>query len=214
VTSDEQSPLFLQPRVSAPRAALARPPARNSNVPGEAGLWVFILGDMTLFGAFFVVFLLGRIREPALFATSTASLNLAVGAVNTLVLLTSSLLVVSALKAWRANQPLAAKRLLRATMCCALIFAVLKSSEYVGQVGEGHVPAQNAFFTFYFVLTGVHLLHLVVGTALLWWLSHRVRSHGTPSAQLPFAEGVAAYWHMVDLLWIALFTLLYVVPTA
>ena len=197
-----------------PRHRPARPELDDGtagHTPGEAGLWVFVLGDMTLFGAILLVFTWDRLADPAGFKASAAQLIQPIGAVNTLVLLASSYLVVRAVFAHRQERFPAARRLVFGAVACAVTFAALKAVEYVTEVSAGHTPSTGLFFTFYFVLTGLHLLHVIVGTALLsaWTMMLRKRRPWGPSRRT--AEGIAVYWHMVDLLWIAIFTLVYLV---
>ncbi len=205
-------PDFLLPASPSPAAVRPAPTRTGSTVstdgvPGEPGLWIFLLGDMTLFGLFFLAFAVQGRADRAGFADGAAELGATTGAVNTLVLLTSSLLVVYAVRMVRSGRPGAARPLLVGTVACAVCFAVLKIGEYVAEVGTGVTPVSSLFATYWFVLTGIHLFHVVVGVvllAVLWW---RLRDGSV--GRLRFAEGAAAYWHMVDLLWLVLFALLY-----
>jgi nitric oxide reductase NorE protein len=193
-----------------PSPALTDPPAeRTPGIPGEVGIWIFLLGDMTIFGAFFAVFLWEGRKAPELFARSTLELHQGVGAANTVVLLLSSYLVVVALDAWRRGRVTTCTRVLWAASGCGVLFALLKLGEYASGIDSGHVPASNIFFTFYYVLTGIHLLHVVIGMGLLTAWRRRVSREVVPGSGIGFAESAAAYWHMVDLLWILIFTLLY-----
>ncbi|MGQ0621942.1 MAG: cytochrome c oxidase subunit 3 [Panacagrimonas sp.] len=175
----------------------------------ESGLWVFILGDMTLFGAFFVGFGWQAQSDPALFAASARELLIGIGGVNTLVLLTSSLFVVAAVRAMNAGEFRPAAQAIAAALACALVFAALKVTEYVAEVGAGYTPGTNLFFTYYFVLTGIHLLHVLIGAVLLFTAWRGLHAE-TPSVSPRFVEGAGIYWHMVDLLWVVLFPLLYI----
>jgi nitric oxide reductase NorE protein len=187
------------------RPAAAPPPA--GAVPAEPGLWVFVLGDMTIFGALFVVFTRELAKAPALFERSTAALHPAIGVVNTLLLLVSSFLVVLGLRGRRRSPEVPSAGWLVGAMSCGVAFAVSKGFEYTLELSAGNTPASGTFFTFYYVLTGVHLLHVVIGVTLLgvWW---RATRHGRPLSRT-FQEGAAVYWHMVDLLWLVIFALLY-----
>lgn len=208
-----------EPELELPDFLLAvehgRPPpalSKSSGIeraPVESGLWVFILGDMILFGAFFAGFAWQARSEPALFASSARQLLIGIGGVNTLVLLTSSLFVVAAVRAMNAGAFRPAAQALAAALSCALVFAVLKVTEYMVEVGAGYTPATNRFFTFYFVLTGIHLLHVLIGAVLLFTAMRGLRAE-TPSLSTRFVEGAGIYWHMVDLLWVVLFPLLYI----
>jgi nitric oxide reductase NorE protein len=184
---------------------------RPGHIPGEAGLWIFILGDMTLFAAIMLVFLWERRSDPVSFEASARQLIQPIGAANTIVLLLSSYLVVRALFAHRGGRQASARRLVIGAVGCAAIFAGLKAVEYRSELSAGHTPASGTFFTFYFVLTGLHLLHVVVGSALLLtWAAMLKRRRSWPGSQKA-AEGIASYWHMVDLLWVAIFALVYLV---
>jgi len=171
---DPDLPEFLWDGDGADAAPPARRPAkaRDGHIPGEAGLWIFILGDMTLFAAILIVFLWERRSDPAVFKESAHQLIQPIGAVNTLVLLLSSYLVVCAVFAHRGGRYPQARRLVAGAVSCAAVFAGLKAFEYYSAISSGHTPSghmssSGTFFTFYFVLTGLHLLHVIVGTALL-----------------------------------------------
>jgi nitric oxide reductase NorE protein len=218
VRVDPDLPEFLWDSDGAAAASPARRPAkaRDGHIPGEAGLWIFILGDMTLFAAILIVFLWERRSDPAVFEESAHQLIQPIGAVNTLVLLLSSYLVVCAVFAHRGGRYPQARRLVAGAVSCAAVFAGLKAFEYYSAISSGHTPSghmssSGTFFTFYFVLTGLHLLHVVVGTALLLvWQTMLTRRRPWTGSQ-KVAEGIASYWHMVDLLWVAIFTLVYLV---
>ncbi len=186
-------------------------PAADGHVPGEIGLWVFILGDMTVFGAFFLVFMWNGRQDPSLYTTCTLSLVQAMGLANTLVLLLSSWLVVLAVHAHRANRFDLVIRELAGTLVCAVAFATIKAFEYTHEVAAGNRPSSNIFFTFYFVLTGLHLVHVIVGSGLVagWLAKARAGRPWAPSRR--YVEAAAVYWHMVDLLWVVIFTIVYLV---
>ncbi|WP_433567266.1 cytochrome c oxidase subunit 3 [Nocardia sp. CA-151230] len=190
---------------SEPRAESA-----HDGTPGEVGLWVFILGDMTLFGLLFAVFLWEKRNDRPTFAESAAHLHLGLGAINTLVLLLSSYLVVLALHTHRQGSARSASALLVGVLGCAITFVALKAFEYSAAVTSGHVVTTNMFWTFYFVLTGVHLLHVLIGAVLVILWRSKCRAGILPAGGQRFPEIAAVYWHMVDLLWVVIFTLLYV----
>lgn len=186
--------------------------ARTGHVPGETGLWLFILGDMTVFGVFFAAFLFERGQSAAEFAASRRELTTAIGAVNTLVLLTSSLFVAAAVRAHRNGESRTAARLVAGAGACGLGFAALKGTEWVHLLGAGITPSGDSFFSFYFVLTGVHYLHMLIGLGALTLMARWVR-RPRPQRGIAFVEGAGCYWHMVDALWIVLFALLYLAAT-
>ncbi|MCW2831518.1 MAG: cytochrome c oxidase, subunit [Aeromicrobium sp.] len=180
-------------------------------MPGEEGTWVFLFGDMLVFGVFFGTFMYQRSLDPELFDESRQTLSLGIGLTNTLILLTSSLLVVTAIRAMRVGQGGAARRLLIGAIACGLAFAGLKAIEYTIKIRDGHTPTDNDFYLYYFILTGLHLLHVVVGVIVLTLMTTQARSVGPDHRRWPLVEGGACFWHLVDLLWIVLFPLLYLV---
>lgn len=180
----------------------------TKRVPGEAGVWVFILGDMTIFGILFATFLFYRAKRPDIFAESQTLLNQNYGAVNTVLLLVSSLFVVLAVRAVRANLNLAPALLLGA-FACGVAFSVLKVIEYADKAGHGIGINTNDFFMFYYVLTGLHWFHVLVGLLVVAFLFSLSRKSTMTTQQRSIFEGGACFWHMVDLLWIVLFPLLY-----
>lgn len=189
---------------------LTTPPGTR-RIPGESGTWVFLFGDMLVFGAFFVTFLVERAKAPDVFDVARTTLHLGVGVANTLVLLTSSLFVVLALGAMRTGARSVATRAVAAAIGCGLVFVALKVFEYVSLVGAGHGPGANHFYLYYFILTGLHLFHVTVGLAVLAFMLTQTRRDELSHSRTALVEGAACFWHLVDLLWIFLFALLYLV---
>ncbi|NMO91684.1 cytochrome c oxidase subunit 3 family protein [Actinomycetospora sp. TBRC 11914] len=166
---------------------------------------------MAVFAAFFGVFLVVRIGQPQVFAASRTQLEVPLGLVDTIVLLTSSLLVALAVRRVRAGRRAFAGRLLVAAAAGGVVFLALKVTEYSIVIGEGHAPSSNDFFLYYFVLTGIHLTHVLIGLGGLAIARSAVR-RPVPSPDLGrTVENAASFWHMVDLLWIVLFALFYLV---
>jgi len=186
-------------------------PPDTRRIPGESGTWVFLFGDMFVFGAFFVTFLVERAKTPETFDTARTTLHIGVGMVNTLVLLTSSLFVVLALGAMRTGARSIASRAVAAAMVCGLIFVALKVFEYVSLGAGGHGPGANHFYLYYFILTGLHLFHVCLGLAALAFVLTQTRRTDLSATRTALVEGAACFWHLVDLLWIFLFALLYLV---
>jgi nitric oxide reductase NorE protein len=189
--------------------AAAGVPARR--VPGEQGTWVFLFGDMLVFGAFFATFMVERAKAPGVFDVARRTLHLGVGLANTLVLLTSSLFVVVALGALRSGARSTARSAVVAAMACGGVFIALKVFEYHALVSAGHGVGANHFYLYYFILTGVHLFHVCVGMAVLTFLLTQTRQTELSETRMAVVEGGACFWHLVDLLWIVLFPLLYLV---
>jgi nitric oxide reductase NorE protein len=185
--------------------------ATARRVPGENGTWVFLFGDMLVFGTFFATFMVERAKAPEVFDVARKTLHIGVGLTNTLVLLTSSLCVVVALGARRSGARHIARSAVVAAMACGGVFTALKMFEYHALVTNGHGVGANHFYLYYFILTGVHLFHVCVGMAVLAFLLAQTRRHDISETRMAVVEGGACFWHLVDLLWIVLFPLLYLV---
>ncbi|KUI34256.1 cytochrome c oxidase subunit 3 [Mycobacterium sp. GA-2829] len=197
------------------QTATGRPTTKKAGVerhlPGEEGMWVFIFGDMTVFALLFSVYLYYRGQDVATFDESQLQLNQTFGVVNTLVLLTSSLLVVTAVRAVRRDDLRLARLLTYGAILCGVIFVINKVIEYSEKLANGIVPATNQFFMYFYVMTGLHLFHVAIGLALLWFFIRLTRRPALGERELSYLEGSACFWHMVDLLWIVIFPLLYLV---
>jgi nitric oxide reductase NorE protein len=196
---------------SEPPATASGGAPRTQHLPGEPGMWVFILGDMVVFALLFGVFVYYRGKQPALFASSQTDLHRTFGAVNTLLLLTGSLCVITAVRAIRAGMRRLAPATLSVALVCGGAFLVNKVLEWSDLLSHGHSPARNHFFMYFFVLTGIHAFHLLIGMGVLIMLFILSRKDKLTPGQFAFVEGGACYWHLVDLLWIVLFALLYLV---
>lgn len=199
----------VQPTTTQPLA----PPAakKTKKIPGEAGVWIFILGDICVFAVFFTYFLIQRSKHVDLFDLSQSTLNKNLGAVNTVFLLISSLFVVLAVRAMRVDQRVLARRLIVGAFVCGVAFIVVKAFEYSERVAAHQIPTTNSFYLLYFVLTGLHLFHLIIGLGVLAALFVLARKTGLSTHQWAFFEGGACFWHMVDLLWLVLFPLIFLV---
>lgn len=172
-------------------------------------MWVFIFGDLTVFALLFGVFIVERSKNAAVFDTSQRLLNQNFGAVNTLLLLSSSLLVATGVRAIRQRLSIGPKLFVGA-IACGAAFSCIKFVEWGEKLSAGHNPGSNHFFMYYFILTGLHFMHLVLGMCVLTFLFFQARRPERVVGQrLAFVEGGACFWHMVDLLWIVLFPLIY-----
>ncbi len=195
-------------------AAIGRAGSRRTvtpHTPGEDGTWIFILGDMSVFAGFFITYLVYRSHNIDLFNGSSAQLTQLYGVINTLLLLTSSLLVVVGLRAIRRRALRIAPWCFAGAFVCGLGFSVLKISEYTNKVGHGITPSTNEFWMYFYILTGLHFFHLLVGMGVLVYLMVKSKKALLTVKEFAFVEGGACFWHMVDLLWIVLFPLLYFV---
>jgi nitric oxide reductase NorE protein len=198
--------------ISHPSVAPGAPPPRaRAHIPGEVGVWIFILGDMVVFAWFFIVFMHQRARHVEAFNAAHKSLNLTFGGLNTMLLLTGSWFVVMAMHALRVNNQRTGQWFIRIAIVCGLGFVVNKFLEYHDKIVVGHPHEQADFFMYYFVLTGIHLVHLLIGLAVLTLM---LRVAGKPvlgPRQFRTLESGASFWHLVDLLWLVLFALFYLV---
>ena len=192
-------------------APIRAPTRRMSHVPGELGIWVFISGDLVLFSLLFFLFLQYRAGEQTLFVESQRHLNQALGLVNTMLMLSSSWLVASAVQAARRQHPHISSRLFALAFGCGAGFIVVKYFEYSGEIRAGFTLNSNDFFMYYYVYTGIHLIHVVIGMGVLATLMVYSRSGIFTAAMIQHLESGASFWHLVDLLWIVLFALLYLV---
>lgn len=181
------------------------------HLPGETGTWVFVGGEAVVFPLFFSIFIHDFGVDPALFRASQAHLNQTVGVLNTIVLLSSSWLVATAVEAARRDKGPIASACFAAAVTCGLGFCVIKFFEYREKLDAGITVTTNAFWTFYFMYTGIHLLHVLIGLGVLTYLMRLSRSGVFDSRRLSHIESGASYWHLVDVLWIGLFALLYLV---
>ena len=170
---------------------------------------MFVGADMFFFAVLFFSFISDRAEQAELFAESAQTLSADIGGINTLILLISSWFVVQAVHA--AKQDLVAEigKWLMLALVTGLAFWISKVFEYSGKLAVGITPATNDFYMYYYTLTGLHLLHVTGGCVLLVYLWKRARAGAYSSKNLTVLEGGGIYWHMVDLLWIVLFPLLY-----
>ncbi|WP_418001879.1 cytochrome c oxidase subunit 3 [Mycobacterium sp. PDNC021] len=188
-----------------------RPTGRPMGVPGEPGIWVVIFGDLLVFSVLFVGFLIDRSQAVHAFDVARRTLHSGVGLTNTLVLLSSSLLVVIGLHALRCGRRPVATTMLGGAMALGAVFIFLKVGEYVSAISAGHTPAAGHFFTWYFLLTGMHLAHVLVGLIMLGVMTTLSRRPPPNETTMAVITAGACFWHLVDLLWIFLFPMLYLV---
>jgi nitric oxide reductase NorE protein len=178
-------------------------------VPGEPGIWVLILGELFVFSIFFVTIATVRHSNPELYRRAQATLDWPLGLANTLLLLTGSLLVALAVGRARDRRG-GAGTLLYGAIACGCGFIALKAIEYSEKIRAGINFSSSEFFNLYFAFTGIHLAHVLIGLVVLWLLRRAVRLPPTPERGRMIECG-AIFWHLVDLLWIVLFALFYLV---
>lgn len=183
----------------------------NKRMPGEDGVWIIIFGDMMVFALFFATYLYYRSLNVDLYTTSQAVLNKSYGLINTLILLTSSWFVVWAVACFKNGDARGASRRLLAAIAFGLAFWGVKIIEYSEKISAGYTLTKNEFFGFYYMFTGIHLVHVTVGIAALFYAVKMTQRSGDVQKDTNTLVSIGVFWHMVDLLWIILFALLYLV---
>jgi nitric oxide reductase NorE protein len=185
------------------------PPPLARHLPGDRDVWIFIFAELLMFGAFFVAYLVHRQTSVDLYNASQQTLDRDLGVINTIFLITSSWLAVSAVASARANRSREIVSRLAGAITLALAFIVVKYFEYTTKFAEGINLTTNDFYMFYFALTMIHLAHVMAGTVILSVLLLNAKEEKYHRQNLSGLEAGTAYWHLVDLLWIFLFPLLY-----
>ncbi|MCX4098089.1 cytochrome c oxidase subunit 3 [Nocardia sp. alder85J] len=175
-----------------------------TRLPGDLDMWVMILGDLFFFGCYFIAYMIFRTRSPEAFAAAQRHLNMGIGVANTIVLLTSSMFAAAAVAAVRRGAVPTARRLILATAGCGLLFAALKAVEWHQELSHGYTMSSE-FFSFYYVLTGVHLAHVALGVLILGVVGRELRRE----QRVEFVEQGVLFWHMIDLLWLVIFATVY-----
>jgi nitric oxide reductase NorE protein len=173
------------------------------DLPGEPMIWVLIFSELVAFGLFLGAFVVARALHPAVFSAGQVMLDSNLAGLNTVVLVTSGWAAARATKAARAGEKQASRRWLLTAMALGGLFIAIKLAEYAEEFGRGIGMETSPFFTLYFLLTGFHLLHVCLGIVILAVVC--------PRAEAPGVETGSAFWHMVDLVWIVMFPILYLV---
>jgi len=175
------------------------------------GIWTFLATEVLLFGGLFTAYVIFRIKYPQMFYEDHLKLNRALGAVNTIVLICSSLTVALGIAAIRRGRQRLLRVYLALTIVLAATFLVVKYFEYMEDFSKGLFPSTDIFFSLYFMMTGLHAIHVTAGVmALTAMLVLAFRGTFSEKYYTP-VEVTGLYWHFVDLVWIYLLPLLYLV---
>ncbi|MGB5200788.1 MAG: cytochrome c oxidase subunit 3 family protein [Sedimenticolaceae bacterium] len=185
-------------------------PVRADYPPGDLALWIFILAELLVFAIFFASYAFTRMSHVELFNQYQATLNRDAALVNTLALLTSSYFVMRGVVAAREGANDICARWLLAALGMGGIFLLVKSAEYAHHLGAGVSLSSNTFYMFYLSLTFFHFLHVILGMVILAAVAWKARGGGYSREDHVGVESGASYWHMVDLVWLILFPLVYV----
>jgi nitric oxide reductase NorE protein len=183
----------------------------EGHMPGEEGVWILILGDVVVFSLFFLTFLYYRGQQIPLFNASQLQLNRGCGALNTIFMLSSSWLVATGVEAARKGRPRAPSIFFLLASGCGIGFGVVKCIEYGEKIRAGITLNTNDFYMFYYMLTGIHFIHVLIGMVVLLLMTRLTWAEKHDDKAIRNLESGASFWHLVDLLWIVIFPLLYLV---
>ncbi len=173
----------------------------DNRLPGELLMWVLIISELVVFGAGLIAFMGVRLVDPAGFGAAQDHLNRTGAALNTVVLVSSGFLAAQALVWARRGMGRAARGALVAAAGLGVVFLWIKGQEYLAKAADGIAWDTHPFFTFYYLLTGFHAAHVVAGVVILLLVAWRNEPENI--------EAAGAFWHMVDLVWVLLFPVIY-----
>ncbi len=185
--------------------------ACEKKLPGDLAMWIFIIMELTVFAIFFIAFAVTQRIQSDMFIEGRATLNASIGLFCTLALIVSSYFVALAVEAVKKGNNFAASRRLVLALLSATVYLVLKLSEYTTLVGLGYDLSTNTFYTLYFFITGFHFMHVLLGMIILAYMGLKARKGSYMPTDSNGFEAGASYWHMVDLVWIIVFFLIYII---
>ena len=185
------------------------PPKSSKHVPGQPDMWVFVFFESLVFTSYFCVYLYARTQHEAAFLQSQSHLLLWLGVLDTVVLLTSSWAVARCVQHARAGRYELARRDAWVTAGLGFVFLVLKIVEWARLIHFGHTFTSTQFFQYYFFLTAIHFVHLLIGFVVIGVLILQLKDPKRRRQET--VETSATYWHTVDFFWVLIFALLYVV---
>ena len=187
----------------------------------KLGMWLFLFTEVLLFGGLFIVYATYRFIYPEAFHVGSAQLDVVIGAINTAILLTSSLTVALSITALQKGETRKALNFIWATIIFALVFLVNKYFEWLSKYEHGLFPGMDhykelpngeaQFFNLYFFMTGLHAIHVIVGAILLLIIAIYIKKGSINKNRYIYLENGGLYWHLVDVIWIYLFPLFYLI---
>jgi cytochrome c oxidase subunit 3 len=187
----------------------------------KLGMWLFILSELLLFGGMFILYGVHRYNAPADFHKASTELDAILGTLNTIILLTSSLSVAVSITAIQKGERRLSMVLLMVTMALGLLFLVNKGFEWTTKIGHGIYPnsppllarpkGEILFFGLYYVMTGLHGLHVLVGVCVLCVMLILIEKNKISQMHFTPLENSGLYWHLVDIIWIFLYPLFYLI---
>ncbi|HOI87981.1 MAG TPA: cytochrome c oxidase subunit 3 family protein [Lentimicrobium sp.] len=195
--------------------------AHRDDTASKIGMWLFIFTEILLFGGLFIVYSVYRYMNPVAFHLAHEELSITMGFINTIILLVSSATVAISISAMQKNDRRTTMLMLVATLILAAVFLVNKYFEWGGKFEHGLYPGSDLmkslsngdmlFFSLYFFMTGLHGVHIIIGMVLLAITLAKVRSGRVNGGSYALLENSGLYWHLVDLIWIFLFPLFYLI---
>lgn len=185
------------------------PDTNARQLPGDLAVWIFIFAELAVFGIMFIGFAVARSLDPATFHAGREVLHPWIGLLNTAALITASYLVATAVHQLRDRRSGAHWRLWFA-IAVSSIYTVGKLYEYVNLYSQGYNLSTDTFFMFYFFLTFFHFMHVILGQVVLIVLAVKVGNGDYDGSDMNGMESGASYWHMVDLVWLVMFPMIYV----
>ena len=189
---------------------MKEPDTPRNHPPGDLAIWIFILAELLVFAVFFSAYAFTRANHVELFDTYQRTLNTNAALVNTLALITSSYFVMRAVAAIREDKAQHCIRWLLAAILMGVLFIAVKSGEYAHHYADGVNLRTNTFYMFYLSLTFFHFMHVLMGMVILGAVAVKARNGAYSAAEHTGVDTGASYWHMVDMVWLILFPLVYV----
>jgi len=184
---------------------------KEKRLPGDLAMWFFILAELTVFAILFIGFSVSEQLNGDMFTEGKAKLHQISGLINTLALITSSFFVALALNSMHQGKGVQAAKLLVVAKLVALVYICVKVWEYNSLFAQDIDIETNTFFTLYFMITFFHLMHVLLGIVILIFIAVKAAKNEYNASNISGFEAGASYWHMVDMLWIILFPLVYVI---
>jgi nitric oxide reductase NorE protein len=176
--------------------------------PGGILLWILIFLELITFGAALIAMIVYGNQDPEMFHTSRLHLNTTIGTINTIALITSGFFMALSVQYFKENNLKKSSLFLKLTMVGGVLFLALKGFEYYEKIEVGLTIGYNTFFTFYWLLTLFHVIHLLVGLVILLFMQHDLNKNKN-NAKIEDIEASAAFWHMCDLIWLLIFPVIY-----
>lgn len=178
--------------------------------PGDLAIWIFILAELLVFAVFFAAYAFARANHVELFNTYQSTLNTDYALLNTLALISSSYFVMRAVAAIREDKTNHCIQWLSLALIMGFVFLVIKSGEYIHHYQNGVNLRTNLFYMFYLSLTFFHFMHVIMGMVILAAVAVKTKQGYYDATEHTGIETGASYWHMVDIVWLVLFPLVYI----